>query len=97
MNRHENLFPGFSGRLNALIELAGIDAPQLDKGRASWFADLTGTSKVQVAHWLKHDRPPKPVMIRQIVKYLSSHMPSFTEASPEELECWLFYGDLWKT
>lgn len=84
-------FPGFSERLNHLIDLADLDIPPLDDGRQACISTLLRASKMAPGDWLKKDKPPKTATLRKLVSYLLSHIPG--ELNPYKIEAWLKYGD----
>lgn len=84
-------FPGFSERLNHLIDLSGIDIPPLDDGRQAHISTLLKASKMAPGDWLKKDKPPKTATLRKLVNYLLSNIQG--DHNPYKVEAWLKYGD----
>lgn len=84
-------FPGFSRRLNDLIDLADPAIPRMDGGRQAYISALLQASKMAPGDWLKKDKPPKTVTLRKLVNYLLSRMPG--DYNPYKIEAWLKYGD----
>ena len=85
------VFPGFSNRLNILIDLTDLNIPPLDDGRQSYISTLLQASKMAPGDWLKKDKPPKTATIRKLITFLLSHIPG--EYNPLKVEAWLKYGD----
>ncbi|MBX2808156.1 MAG: hypothetical protein KTR20_05935 [Cellvibrionaceae bacterium] len=85
------VFPGFSARLNQLIDLTDLGIPPLDDGRQAHISLLLQASKMAPGDWLKKDKPPKTSTLRKLVVYLLSHIPG--DHSPYKIEAWLKYGD----
>ena len=85
-------FPGFSDRLNYLIDLADLNIPPMDDGRQAYVSALLQSSKMAPGDWLKKDRPPKTTTLRKLVVYLLSHISG--EHNPYKVEAWLKYGDV---
>ena len=85
------IYSGFSERLNWLIDASDLKAPPLYKGRISWLAKITETSKSAVLAWLKKNKPPKSVFLRKLVTFLVAHLPPITKNIPT-VEAWLKYG-----
>jgi hypothetical protein len=84
-------FPGFSERLNKLIDLADIGIPPLDNGRQAYISNLIQASKMAPGDWLKKDKPPKTATLRKLVNYLLAHLSG--DHNPYKIEAWLKYGD----
>lgn len=85
-------FPGFSKRLNELIDYADIGVPLLkDKGRAAELAQIFDVSPMATADWIKKDKPPRDLALRQIVTYLLSE--SGLKCNPVKAQAWLKYGE----
>ena len=84
------IFPGFSQRLNELIDMSSLDIPK-DWGRQMALASLVHTSKMAAGYWLKGDRPPKATTLRNIVIFLTDHIEKKT--NPLKVEAWLKYGE----
>ena len=84
-------FPGFSERLNNLIDLADVDIPSLDDGRQAYISTLLQASKMAPGDWLKKDKPPKTATLRKLVNYLIAHLPG--DHNPYKIEAWLKYGE----
>ena len=84
------IFPGFSQRLNELIDLSSIDIPR-DWGRQMALASIVSTSKMAAGYWLKGDRPPKASTLRNIVIFLTDHIEK--KVNPLKVEAWLKYGE----
>lgn len=94
MNASGNeLFPGFSSRINRIIDMTDLSAPSKDYGRGAWLANLTQSSKSATSDWLKKDKPPKPSMLRKLIYFFCRHLPPVMR-SPLFVECWVLYGDL---
>ncbi|MBX2807163.1 MAG: hypothetical protein KTR20_00895 [Cellvibrionaceae bacterium] len=85
------IFPGFSTRLNQLIDLTDLGIPPLDDGRQAHISSLLQASKMAPGDWLKKDKPPKTSTLRKLVIYLLSHIAG--DHSPYKIEAWLKYGD----
>ena len=84
------IFPGFSQRLNELIDMSSLDIPK-DWGRQMALASIVNTSKMATGYWLKGDRPPKASMLRNIVIFLTDRIAK--EVNPLKVEAWLKYGE----
>lgn len=84
-------FPGFSERLNHLIDIANVDIPPMDDGRQAYISNLLQASKMAPGDWLKKDKPPKTATLRKLVVYLLRHVPG--DHNPYKIEAWLKYGD----
>lgn len=84
-------FPGFSHRLNKLIDLTDLDIPPLDGGRQAHIASLLQASKMAPGDWLKKDKPPKNSTLRKLVNYLLLHIPG--THSPLKVLAWLKFGN----
>lgn len=84
-------FPGFSKRLNHLIDLSDIDIPPLDDGRQAHISALLKASKMAPGDWLKKDKPPKTATLRKLVNYLLSNIQG--DHNPYKVEAWLKYGN----
>ena len=67
------IFPGFSQRLNELIDMSSLDIPK-DWGRQMALASIVNTSKMATGYWLKNDRPPKASTLRNIVVFLTENI-----------------------
>lgn len=93
LNDPDDGFPGFSKRLNRLIDMTDLDAPPLNKGRGVWLASLTNSSKAATSDWLKKDKPPKALTLRFLIEYFCNHLPPIVH-EPLKIECWVVYGDL---
>lgn len=87
----EEIYPGFSARLNELAEKTDLDVPPLNDGRQAYLSELFSSSKMAVSDWLKKDKAPKPTMLRKVVAYLISHTES-DYLNPLKVEAWLKYG-----
>ncbi|MFC1336815.1 MAG: hypothetical protein G8D89_18305 [gamma proteobacterium symbiont of Clathrolucina costata] len=85
------IFPGFSERLNHLIDLTDLEIPPLDDGRQAHIASLLQSSKMAPGDWLKKDKPPKTSTLRKLVTYLLRHISG--NHNPLKVEAWLKYGD----
>lgn len=83
---------GFSKRLNLLVDSFEINAPGLDRGRAKWLADITGSAHPTVSNWLKNDVVPAPEMLDLMVRFLLQHSKEINISS-SRLKSWLLYGD----
>lgn len=84
-------FPGFSERLNQLIDLTDLEIPAIDDGRQTYVGNLFQVSKMSPGDWLKKDKPPKTATLRKLVVYLLSHIEG--DHNPFKIEAWLKYGD----
>ncbi len=84
------IFPGFSKRINELIDMSSLDIPK-DWGRQMALAAIVNTSKMAAGHWLKGDRPPKASTLRNIVIFLTDHIEK--KVNPLKVEAWLKYGE----
>lgn len=84
-------FPGFSDRLNILIDRSDVELPPLDNGRAIAFAALFNMSKSRAADWLKRNNPPKPIFLRKVTEYFFNRS-NITDSTVEHVEAWLKYG-----
>lgn len=84
-------FPGFSDRLNKLIDLTDLGIPPLDGGRQAHIASLLQSSKMAPGDWLKKDKPPKNSTLKRLVNYLLSHIDG--SHSPLKIQAWLKFGD----
>ncbi|MFT7223905.1 MAG: hypothetical protein ACI82Z_001449 [Cellvibrionaceae bacterium] len=86
-----NIFPGFSQRLNELIDKTSLEIPPLDGGRQMALASLVKTSKMATGHWLKNNRPPKASTLRNLVVFLVDYIDK--KVNPLKVEAWLKYGE----
>ncbi len=86
------IFPGFSARLNQLIDLTDLDIPDIGDGRQTYIGELLQASKMACGDWLRKDKPPKPTTLRKLVVYLTEHVPG--DQNPYKVEAWLRYGDV---
>ena len=84
------IFPGFSQRLNELIDMSSLDIPK-GWGRQVALSSIVKTSKMAAGYWLKNDRPPKASTLRNIVVFLTDHIEK--KANPLKVEAWLKYGE----
>lgn len=89
-------FPGFSERLNRLIDMTDLNAPSLNRGRGVWLAQLTQSSKAAASDWLKKDRLPKALTLRFMISHFADHLPPIVH-DPLKIECWVVYGDFQQT
>ncbi len=89
----EECFPGFSERLNHLIDLTqGLDIPALQhRGRLAYVAKITGHSKPAVADWLKKNKPPRDDTLRSLVSFFLHHIDG--NYNTLRVESWLRYGE----
>ncbi len=55
----QDIYPGFSERINHLIDLSVPSCPPIDKGRCAYIATLTGATKPSVGDWLSRNKPPR--------------------------------------
>ncbi|MCU7917253.1 MAG: hypothetical protein KZQ95_02705 [Candidatus Thiodiazotropha sp. (ex Epidulcina cf. delphinae)] len=85
------VFPGFSKRLNHLIDLTDLNVPAMDDGRQAYISALLQASKMAPGDWLKKNKPPKTTTLRKLVIYLLSRIPG--DHNPFKIEAWLKYGD----
>lgn len=88
----DDSFPGFSKRLNQLIDMTDLDIPDMDGGRQSYLSNLLNISKMPPGYWLKKDKPPKTSTLRRLVAHLLSHIQG--THNPITVEAWLKYGDV---
>lgn len=87
----EEIFPGFSSRLNELVDKTDLEVPPLDDGRQAYLSELFSASKMAAGDWLKKDKPPKPTMLRKVVAYMLAHT-EWATTNPLKVEAWLKYG-----
>lgn len=85
------IYPGFSLRLNQLVDLTDLDIPPMSDGRQTYVSNLFDTSKMAPADWFKKDKPPKAATLRKIVVFLLNHIDG--EYNNLRVEAWLKYGD----
>ena len=85
------IYPGFSNRLNQIIDLTDLDIPALSTGRQAHMVNLFEASRVVVTDWLKNDKPPRPATLRKIVVFLLKHLGGIHNEL--RVEAWLKYGD----
>lgn len=85
------IYPGFSLRLNQLIDLTDLEMPPMSDGRQSHVANLFESSRHAPGDWLKKDKPPKPATLRKIVTFLLLHIEGSYNGL--RVEAWLKYGD----
>lgn len=85
------IYPGFSLRLNQLIDLTDLEMPAMADGRQSHVANLFESSRHAPGDWLKKDKPPKPGTLRKIVTFLLLHIEGSYNAL--RVEAWLKYGE----
>lgn len=85
------IYPGFSLRLNQLIDLTDLEMPPMSDGRQSHVANLFESSRHAPGDWLKKDKPPKPATLRKIVTFLLHHIEGSYNGL--RVEAWLKYGD----
>lgn len=84
------IFPGFSQRLNELIDLSSLDIPK-EWGRQMALSSIVKTSKMATGYWLKSDRPPKASTLRNMVVFLTDNIEK--KVNPLKVEAWLKYGE----
>jgi hypothetical protein len=85
-------FPGFSSRLNNLIDFAEIDVPSVgSRGRATELAAIFGVTYVSVGAWIKDDKAPREDVLRNIVTFLISKTNIGCHSM--KVVAWLLYGE----
>ena len=89
----EGVFPGFTHRLNLLIDKAeGLDIPSInDRGRMAYIHKLTGHSKPAVSDWLQKDTLPRDQTLRSLIAFLLRHIPG--EHNVMRVEAWVRFGE----
>lgn len=85
----DSCFPGFSDRLNHLMDLSP-EIPRINQGRRAFLADISRSSKMAPGQWLHKDKPPKPSSLRIIVPAIISYLEESLDVL--KVEAWLLYG-----
>lgn len=87
------IYPGFSERLNYLMDQAeGIEIPDKDgRGRPTFLHKVTGSSRPATSDWVLHNKPPRDKTLRSLVVFFLHHISG--DHNPVRVESWLRYGD----
>lgn len=83
--------PGFSDRLNQMIDLTELDAPTVGHGRFAWISKIAGVVKSTGAEWLAKDKPPREPTLSALVDYLLGHLKGTYDVT--RVKIWLLYGE----
>jgi hypothetical protein len=87
------VFPGFSERLNLLMDhTEDLNIPAMDeRGRIAYIHKITGHSKPAVSDWLKKDILPRDQTLRGLITFLLRHIPG--DYNVLRVESWVRFGD----
>ena len=98
----QELCPGFSDRLNFLIDFTDLDIPSMDKGRISAISEICEVSMPAASDWLKKNRPPRDAVkdkskdiatLHKLVVFLLKHINSTVKPNTTRVMAWLRYGE----
>ncbi len=87
------VFPGFSNRLNQLMDhTQDLNIPAMDeRGRIAYIHKITGHSKPAVSDWLKKDILPRDQTLRGLITFLLRHIPG--DHNVLRVESWVRFGE----
>lgn len=91
--RDPHLFPGFSSRLNELIDYVYEDVPPKNEGRYTWLSELVGASKPSASMWLDQDRAPRDETLGHIVNHILDGFKGYKSSNIDRIKTWLLYGE----
>lgn len=86
----DNSFPGFSERLNEIVDLLE-DPPPPGRGRQAWFARFLDVPPQHTARWCADDNPVVGWRLKAVCSYLVVNLQLTVTA--EQLQVWLLIGD----
>ncbi len=94
----DDLHPGFSLRLNALLDILEVDVPPITQGRKMWIGRVFDVAPNNATLWLTNDVVPKGARLRSLSDFCFLHLPK--KQRPKKsiaIESWLLYGYInWK-
>lgn len=85
------IYPGFSDRLNDLIDRTPFDVPAKGQGRYSWIANVVGTSRPTGTAWLEKNKVPNDATFHALVVFLLNHIEG--KHNIARIKSWLLYGE----
>jgi hypothetical protein len=89
----DEIYAGFSHRLNSIIDISDIEAPSINGGRVTFVAEMLNVSRPAVTDWLTKNKPPKEKTLFDVVNYLLKHIKGGEDILPARAVSWLRYGE----
>jgi predicted DNA-binding protein YlxM (UPF0122 family) len=87
------IYAGFSHRLNSFIDFSDIDTPSLNDGRVTFIAEMLEVSRPAVTDWFTKNKPPKETTLFELANYFLKHIEGGDDILPARVVSWLRYGD----